>query len=86
MTMWRCTIKTILMKIAEKNAWPWTVNLVPSPDHTLIAATQAVATADSVILDRCHQWFNLARHVIEASVPDALLIDLTDGGGEFERV
>lgn len=79
-------LKTIILQIAESNSWHWSVEIVPSPDHTLMASTQTVATADSVILDRCHKWFNLARHVIEAAVPDALLIDLTDGGGDVETV
>ena len=36
-----------------------------------------VVTADSVILDRCDHWFNLAREVIAACVPDARIVDLS---------
>ena len=41
------------------------------------AAGDPVATADSVILDRCGAWFNLARETIDRFVPDARIVDLS---------
>ena len=71
-------LKTIIMGIAADRGWDWSVQIVPSPDHDLIAAPEIVATADSVILDRCARWFNFARRVIESSVPNAWRVDLSE--------
>jgi hypothetical protein len=54
------------------------VELVQSPDTVLSQSTETIATADSVILDHCQRWVNLAREVITASVPDAFIVDLAD--------
>ena len=51
--------------------------LVYQPDHVLGEVEQIVATADSVILDRCQRWLNLARAVVERHVPDAWIVDFT---------
>ena len=69
-------IKTIMVEAATTSRWPWTVELVDDPDPLLIASPDVVATADSVILEHCHHWFNLARDVIEAKCPTASIIDL----------
>jgi hypothetical protein len=50
--------------------------VVPNPDKILATAEHIVATADSRILDQCRQWVNLARAVIEASVPGANIVPL----------
>ena len=42
-----------------------------------------VATADSAILDRCREWVNLARVLVESRIPDAWIVDLS-GSGETE--
>jgi hypothetical protein len=52
------------------------VDVIPNPDAVLSQANQIVASADSVILDRCQRWFNLAAAVL-ARVPDADVMDLT---------
>ena len=36
-----------------KKAWQWRIELVPNPDALLAESSEIVATADSVILDRC---------------------------------
>ena len=54
----------------------WRVELVFDPDPILCDSHEAVATADSMILDRCDRWFPLARHAVESSVPGAFLVDL----------
>ncbi|HEY2587190.1 MAG TPA: DUF434 domain-containing protein [Tepidisphaeraceae bacterium] len=69
-------LKAILLEIASSHGWPWRAELVQNPDPILIAAEPIVATADSVILDRCRHWFNLARPVI-ARVPTARVIPMT---------
>jgi hypothetical protein len=69
-------LKTLLRKAGEEHGWPWTVELVPNPDKILAVADHAVASADSGILDECRGWVNLARAVIEQSVPAARIIPL----------
>jgi hypothetical protein len=69
-------IRGILLATAEKERWNWTVELPDNPDQVLRTSAEIVATADSVILDRCGRWFNLARCVVEADCPQAAIIDL----------
>lgn len=69
-------LAAILREIAASHGWPWTVELVQNPDPVLIATESIVSTADSVILDRCRGWFNLARHTI-ADVLSARVIPMT---------
>lgn len=69
-------LRAILLDVAADWGWPWRVELVHNPDPVLIGATCSVATADSVVLDRCSRWFNLARHVIDA-IPEARIIPMS---------
>jgi hypothetical protein len=70
-------LKAIIESAAGANGWDWTVHVVPNPDADLAAARGAVvASADSVILDRCERWFSLAREVVTALVPGGRLVDL----------
>jgi hypothetical protein len=69
-------IQAMLRETAKAAGWDWTVDLVDDPDPVLGASAEIVATADSVILDRCQRWFNLARYVIEARCPGAAIVDL----------
>lgn len=70
-------LKTLIEHAGTEMSVAWDVQIVPSPDHVMIASDQIIATADSVVLDRCRRWFNLARWIIERDVPDAWLIDLS---------
>jgi hypothetical protein len=69
-------LKTIIREIAEKNKWLWQIELVTSPDAALIKGDTIVASSDSVILDGCRKWGNLAGEIIKTSVSDAKIIDL----------
>jgi hypothetical protein len=69
-------LKQSIQTLAQEKGWPWQVELVPSPDAILSKATEIIATADSVILDRCQKWFNLAREIVQAKVPNARIVDL----------
>jgi hypothetical protein len=71
-------LKTIILQHAAVRDWDWQVQVVPNPDHELIHATQIIATADSIILNRCQRWFNLSRLVVEESVPHPWLLDLSN--------
>ncbi len=70
-------LKQIILDMAEQSGWHWTVELVPDPDPLLAETPASVATADSVILDRCSKWLNLARQVVETHIPNAHVIDFT---------
>jgi hypothetical protein len=71
-------LKTMLVETAKTRGWDWDVQLVPNPDPILAAAPEGaiVATADSVILDRCRRWFPLAGEIVRRRVVQAWVIDL----------
>jgi hypothetical protein len=70
-------LKTLMNELARENEWPWTVELVVSPDAVLVKAEQIIATSDSVVLDKCGRWINLARSIIESDLPKAKLVDMS---------
>jgi len=71
-------LKTIIEQSAAEQGWPWQIELVPNPDPLLWEADQIVATADSVILNRCARWVNLARWVIDRRVEEAWIVRLAE--------
>jgi len=75
-------LKLQLLDIAAERGWNWSVNVVPNPDAVLIEAEAVVATADSIILDRCQRWFNLARIVIDALPNVAYCVPIGDQSAE----
>ncbi|GMU21798.1 MAG: hypothetical protein AMXMBFR13_18870 [Phycisphaerae bacterium] len=70
-------LKALILQCARAHGWRWQVEVVRSPDAVLQAARSIIATADSVVLDHCHQWFNLAREIIRVDVPGARVVDLS---------
>jgi len=72
-------LKTLIGELAKKNDWPWEIDLVMSPDAALIKGDTIVATSDSVILDACKKWINLATQIITQKLPSAIIIDLSGG-------
>jgi len=81
-------LKGVMARLAQEQGWNWRVELVLSPDPVLSETPGIIATADSVVLDRCARWFNLGREVVAAKVPEALVVDLRDstegcGSGPF---
>lgn len=70
-------LKTLIGELAEKASWNWEIELLLSPDAELIKTDQIVATSDSVILDGCKKWFNLATEIIKQKLPSARVIDLS---------
>lgn len=69
-------LKEIILEVATEANWPWRVERVISPDHVLATADKIISSSDHAILDRCQQWFNLARQVIENQVPQARVVNL----------
>jgi hypothetical protein len=70
-------LKKIMESLAVENRWPWQIDLVASPDAALSESQETIATADSVILDRCQTWFNLCREAISRYAPQAWMFDLS---------
>jgi hypothetical protein len=68
-------LKQLMELLAAECGWTWRIELSANPDAVLIQSAEIVATADSVILDRCAAWFNLARVTIREKVPEARVTD-----------
>ena len=64
-------LKKVIELAAAEEGWRWVVELVADPDPLLAGSEEVVATADSVILDACGRWFNLARETVTRHVPEA---------------
>ena len=71
-------LKGILRDAAAAHGWDWTIELVQNPDAVLIASDRIIASSDSVVLDGCARWFNLAAAVIQRRVPNAWIVDLAE--------
>ncbi len=69
-------LKASMEEIAAEQGWPWKVELVPNPDKILAISDQIIVTADGGILDQGPRWLNLARQVVEESVPSAWVVNL----------
>jgi hypothetical protein len=69
-------LKTTLGELARANNWDWQIELVTSPDAVLIKGEKTVASSDSVILDKCGKWVDLAGEIIKNRIPAAKIIDL----------
>jgi hypothetical protein len=69
-------LKGLILALAADGGWTWDVELPFNPDPLLAAASDIVATADSVVLDHCPRWLNLAREAIDRHIPHARILDL----------
>ena len=58
-------LKQMLYSIAEKNQFPWEVELVNNPDTVLAVSENIVVSSDAWILDKCKHWFNFSAYLIE---------------------
>jgi hypothetical protein len=70
-------LKTLIRELAERNGWEWEIKLTISPDAELIKGDTVAASSDSVVLDRCRKWVNLARAIIESKLPQSWIINLS---------
>jgi len=70
-------LKKLIEKIAAKNNWPWQVRLSINPDVELIKTDVVVVTSDSIILNACRKWTNLAKAIIDEKITQSWLIDLS---------
>jgi hypothetical protein len=78
-------LKTLIGELAQKNGWDgfdrltagWEIRLSLSPDAELIKTDLIVISSDSVVLDGCRKWTNLAAEIITQKLPSATIIDLS---------
>ena len=69
-------LKTLIGQIAQESHWDWDIRLSLNPDAELRQTDQIVATTDSVILDACQAWTNLAAEIITQRLPQTTIINL----------
>jgi len=69
-------LKTLLGDLARARSWPWEIRLTISPDAELSMIETIVVSTDSVILDACESWTNLAAEIVTHRLPSATIIAL----------
>ncbi|MFH1718590.1 MAG: DUF434 domain-containing protein [Planctomycetota bacterium] len=70
-------LKTLIGELARENRWDWEIELLPSPDAELKKTSLVVSSSDSVVLDSCKSWVNLAAEIITQKLACATVIDLS---------
>jgi len=70
-------LKTLIGELARKNNWNWEIELLLSPDAELKKTDLIVASSDSVVLDSCRKWTNLAAEIITQKLASATIIELS---------
>ncbi|MCX5638371.1 MAG: DUF434 domain-containing protein [Planctomycetota bacterium] len=70
-------LKTLIGELARKNNWNWEIELLFSPDAELTRTNLTAASSDSVILDGCKSWLNLATEIIKTKLSSTKIIDLS---------
>jgi hypothetical protein len=71
-------LRHLLQKQAEECGCNCTVQVVLNPDPLLAQTKNIIVTADSIILDQCQKWFNLARIVLEKKIPEAHIVKMAN--------
>ena len=70
-------LKTLIGELARDRNWNWEIELLFSPDAELKKTDLIVATSDSVVLDNCKRWANLATEIIKSKLASVRVIDLS---------
>jgi hypothetical protein len=70
-------LKTLIGELARKSKWNWDIELLLSPDAELKKTDLIVASSDSVVLDGCKRWSNLATEIIKLKLASVRVIDLS---------
>lgn len=69
-------LRSQMRDLAAEHGWAWEIELVANPDTVLANLSGIIATADSVVLDRCRSWLNLGRLVLTSLLPNARIVTL----------
>ncbi len=70
-------LKTLIAEMAGNKNWDWDIQLLLSPDAELIKTDLIVVSSDSLVLDGCRKWTNLATEIITHKFLFTTTIDLT---------
>ena len=70
-------LKTLIGELARDNNWNWEIKLLLSPDAELKKTDLIVASSDSIVLDDCKRWANLATEIIKEKLTSVRVIDLS---------
>jgi hypothetical protein len=70
-------LKTLMEQLADENNWGWEIQLETNPDAVLIKTGLTVVSSDSVILDGCIKWLNLAKDLVETKLSQTSIVDLS---------
>jgi hypothetical protein len=70
-------LKKLIGELAKENDWNWEIELVLNPDAELKKTDAFVASSDSVVLDECRKWVNLAAEIIKEKLASSNVIDLS---------
>lgn len=73
-------LKTLIGELARESNWNWEIELLLSPDAALKKTAAVVVSSDSVVLDGCKRWVNLATEIIKKKLASANVIDLSGSG------
>lgn len=69
-------LKILMLELAAKKGFRWTVELVNNPDITLVQSKESICiTSDGWILDRSECWFNLQKFIVD-KLADAQMLHL----------
>ena len=66
-----------IREIARQNGWNWSTEVTFNPDAQISASGKIVISSDSHVLDQAARWLNLNRFLIEKSLAESWLIDLS---------
>ena len=70
-------LKTLIGELARDNNWNWEIELLFSPDAELKKTDAVVASSDSIVLNDCKRWANLATEIIKEKLASVRVIDLS---------
>jgi hypothetical protein len=70
-------LKMLIGELAQKSRWNLEIKLALSPDAELIKTELIVVSSDSVVLDGCRRWTNLAAEIIIQKLPASTITDLS---------
>ena len=70
-------LKTLIGKLARQNGWNCRVELSINPDAELKKSDSIIVSSDSVVLDNCKEWINLAPEIIKNKITDPWIVDIS---------
>lgn len=68
-------LKSRILELLDNRHYQVYVELVNNAD-VLLEKMENVVTTDSIVLNRCHSWINLAAEIVEEKLPMVTFVDL----------